>query len=316
MIYNDYFGLNEEPFGVTPNPRFLYRSKCHEEAIAHIRYGIEQNRGFIMLTGEIGSGKTTLIRHILGDMDDAYSTAMILNPKMNALELLKFINQDFGLAVKRSATHKTLMDDLNTFLLDVAARDGSAVLVIDEAQELSPECLEFVRLLSNMETDTKKLLQVVLIGQPELRDIVAQPRLRQLDQRIAMRYHLRPLDVQETLMYVSHRLRIAGAVALRFPDSSIKKIHRFSGGIPRLINLAADRTLMKAFAEGSPSIKASAISAALIDLDQARGEGHGSSTKRPAVIWATVAATVIALIAVAVALSDGLGARIASAIGF
>ncbi len=284
MIYNNYFGFNEEPFGVTPDPKFLFMSKCHEDAMAHVMYGIDQHRGFVMLTGEAGSGKTTLMRHILQGLDPDIRTAMILNPKMSELELMKFINHDFGLKLKRSATYKSLMDDLNGFLLQCHQFGGKAVLAIDEAQELSPECLEFVRLLSNLETDTRKLLQVVLLGQPELREIINQPRLRQLNQRIAVRYHLGPLKPDETARYLHHRLHRAGSLALSFPEKSAKLIHRFSGGIPRLINISADRTLMKTYGEGITSIKTPTVKSAIHELRQmeAGGRSPGISTK---VLW-------------------------------
>lgn len=286
MIYNDHFGLTDEPFGVTPDPKFLFMSRAHEEALAHITYGIEHSRGFIMLTGEVGSGKTTLMRHVFDSLDSSFRTAMILNPKMDALELLKFINHDFGLAVKGKVTHKSLLDDLNRVLIDCHWKGEKAVLAIDEAQELSVECLEFIRLLSNLETDRKKLLQVILVGQPELREIVGQRRLRQLNQRIAIRYHLGPLKPEETAKYINHRLQFAGALALNFPDQGAKLIHRFSGGIPRLINLSADRALLSTFTEGATSIKTSAVREALKDLGF-------NAKRRPSPFWTLLVAMLI-----------------------
>jgi general secretion pathway protein A len=293
MIYNEYFGFIEEPFGVTPDPKFLFMSRGHEEAMAHIMYGIGQNRGFIMLTGEVGSGKTTLIRHIFQTLDPKMRTAMILNPRMDALELLKFINHDFGLEVKGRASHKGLMDSLNDFLLECHREGGKALLVIDEAQELSPECLEFVRLLSNLETDTRKLLQVVLIGQPELRDMVKQERLRQLNQRIAVRYHLEPLDRADTERYLIHRLHVAGALGLSFPNRSVGHIHSFSGGIPRLINLAADRSLMKTFSEGALKIRNRTVRQAVDELRDERARKSGRAL-RPSLVKATILALFLA----------------------
>ncbi len=287
MIYNNFFGFNEEPFGVTPDPKFLYLSRKHEDAIAHILYGIKHDRGFIMLTGEVGSGKTTIIRHILDSLGPDVRTAMILNPRMNALELLKFINHDFGLKVRPSATHKSLMEELYGFLLGCHHDGGKAVVAIDEAQELSPECLEFVRLLSNLETDTKKLMQVVLVGQPELRDIIRQQSLRQLDQRIAVRYHLEPLKPEETAEYLSHRLRVAGSIGVGFPEKGVKFIHGYSGGVPRLINLSADRTLMMAYADGTTAIRPATVKAAVEDLREREGAGNGSAL-RPALTWAAI----------------------------
>jgi len=278
LIYSDHFGLIEEPFGVTPDPKFLFMSRAHEEALAHITYGINQHRGFILLTGEVGSGKTTLIRHVFEHLDPSVRTAMILNPKMGPFELLKFINHDFGIPARRSATQKSLMDDLNSFLLDCHRAGGTAVLAIDEAQELSPDCLEFIRLLSNLETDTRKLLQIILIGQPELRDIIRQHRLRQLNQRIAVRYHLGPLRPEETSSYINHRLRLAGALAVNFPERSARMIHRFSGGIPRLVNLAADRTLLNAYNRGVISIKERFVREAIDEL-------RDDEKRRPAALW-------------------------------
>lgn len=268
MIYNNHFGFVEDPFGVTPDPKFLFMSKAHEDALAHITYGIHQRRGFIMFTGEVGSGKTTLIRHVFDNLDPSVRTAMILNPRTDPHELLKFINQDFGLRVRGTTTLKSLMDDLNRFLLDCYRHGGNAVLAIDEAQELSAECLEFIRLLSNLETDTAKLLQVVLVGQPELRDIVGQHRLRQLNQRIAIRYHMGPLEESETAIYLNHRLRRAGSLALGFPERGANIIHKFSRGIPRLVNLAADRTLLNAFNDGAIAIKPRTVEKAIRELTQ------------------------------------------------
>ncbi len=266
MIYNSFFGLREEPFGVTPDPRFLFASKKHEEAIAIVNYGISARKGFIMLSGEVGSGKTTVIRHIFDSLGPETRTAMVMNPRMDSLELLKFINQDFGLSPRRNATHKVLMDDLNEFLIGCHKAGGAVVLAIDEAQEMSPECLEFVRLISNLETDTRKLIQIILIGQPELRDLVGSTRLRQLDQRIAVRYHLEPLDLEETRRYIRYRLEVAGSRTVFFPEKGIKAIHRFSGGIPRLINLCCDRVLLASYASEEFRIRPGRVKEAIEEL--------------------------------------------------
>lgn len=212
-----------------------------------------------MLTGEVGSGKTTLIRHIFDGLGPGVQTALVMNPRMSALELLKHINHDFGIPSRRKPTLKTLMDDLNDFLLQSHRSGGTAVLAVDEAQEMSKECLEFVRLLSNLETDTRKLVQVILVGQPELRDVVGSKRLRQLDQRIAVRYHLMPLDLEETRNYIRHRLHVAGSGTIIFPDNGVRAIHRFSSGIPRLINLSCDRVLLASFANGELQIRTNRI---------------------------------------------------------
>ncbi len=300
MIYNSFFGLSEEPFGVTPDPKFLYLSAKHQDALAHLQYGIRRKRGFIMLTGEVGSGKTTTVRRLFQELEGRARTAVILNPSMNALELLKFINHDFGLPVGRSPTHKSLMDDLRGFLLQ-CRRDGEeAVLVIDEAQQMSHECLEFLRLLSTLETSSGKLLQVILVGQTELRDIVKARRLRQLNQRIAVRYHLEPLDRKETAEYIGHRLRVAGSTTVEFPPSGIKAIHRFSRGVPRLINLFCDRALLAAYAKGTAGITSPL-------LKEVRRELEGQRKSRLAPAFAGLA--IIVLVAFLLFLRSALSAH-------
>jgi general secretion pathway protein A len=277
LIYNSFFGFNEEPFGVTPDPKFLYISKTHEEAIAHLNYGISQNRGFIMLTGEVGTGKTTLIRHFLNTHGDGkIHSSLILNPKVEPLELLKLINHDFGIEAGGS-TYKELMDSLNAFVLECFEKDETAVLIIDEAQQMSAECLEFIRLLSNLETDTRKLMQIILVGQTELKDIVRGETLRQLNQRIAVRYHIEPLDIEDTERYIKHRLNVAGSGMIKFPREGVKAIHLMSAGIPRLINLISDRTLMAAYSKGESKISRSLIKGVIEELKKAE---HGKSKKR------------------------------------
>jgi len=265
LIYDKFFGFREEPFGATPNPRFLYMSRKHEDALAHLNFGIAENKGFVMLTGEVGSGKTTLIRYLLDQIGSDTHTSLIINPKVDPLELLKLINHDFGVFFAGS-TQKDHLDALNNFLLDAFSRNEKAVLIIDEAQELSLECLEFTRLLSNLETNTKKLLQVILVGQPELKKIVASEPLKQLDQRIVVRYHLEPLGFKDTVIYIGHRMKIAGGGLTTFPPKGIKLIYKYSRGIPRLINLACDRTLLFAYSEGKIKIEPNMIRKAIRDL--------------------------------------------------
>jgi len=271
VIYNKFFGFREEPFGLTPNPKFLYMSKKHEEAIAHLNFGISENKGFIMFTGEVGSGKTTLIRYLLNNLGSDTHTSLIINPKVDPLELLKLINYDFDVTAAGS-TEKDHLEALNNFLLDVFSKNQKAVLIIDEAQELSLESLEFIRLLSNLETNTKKLLQVILVGQPELKRIVASEPLKQLDQRIAVRYHLEPLSRDDTTIYISHRLRLAGGGMLTFPAKGVRLIYKYSRGIPRLINLACDRTLLFSYSEGKINIDASMVRKAIRDLSLSAGK--------------------------------------------
>jgi len=298
LIYDKFFGFREEPFGVTPDPRFLYMSKKHEDALAHLNFGISENKGFVMLTGEVGSGKTTLIRYLLDNLSSNTHTSLIINPMVDPLELLKLINHDFGVVCEGN-TQKDHLDALNNFLLESFSRDEKAVLVIDEAQELSVECLEFIRLLSNLETNTKKLLQVILVGQPELKEIVSSEPLRQLDQRIAVRYHLEPLDLNDTIIYINHRLKIAGGGMVTFPVKSTNLIHKCSNGIPRLINLACDRTLLLLYSEGRKKIDINTVENAIRDLGSPAGiekrdiSRPGKSLIKPAIIGITISILII-----------------------
>jgi general secretion pathway protein A len=289
MIYNNFFGFSEEPFGVTPDPKFLYLSKRHEEALAHLNFGISENRGFVMLTGEVGSGKTTLIRHLLNTLSPKTHTSLIINPKVEPLELLKLITNDFGI-VCTGSTYKDYLDALNNFLVESFSRNEKAVLIIDEAQELSPECLEFIRLLSNFETDTKKLLQVVLVGQPELEKSIGSKRLRQLDQRIAVRYHLEPLNFSETVKYIHHRLNVAGGGMVSFPKRGVKRIYKFSRGVPRLINIACDRVLLLSYSKGQMRITTGMVKTALRELSFKR-----IRILRPAIAFSFLAAIAIGI---------------------
>ncbi len=243
-MYEAFYGLEERPFNLTPDPRYLFLSEKHKEAFAHLLYGIKNRSGFVMVSGEIGTGKTTICRTLLGQLDDDTEVAFIFNPFLSPVELLRKINEDFGIP-SQAKTTKGLIDELNAYLLDCAAKDKNCVLVIDEAQNLEPRVLEQVRLLSNLETETQKLLQIVLIGQPELAHHLALPELRQLNQRITARYHLKPLDQQETLQYIAYRLRIAGGRRkVTFSRAAVKAVHRYSGGTPRVINALCDRALL------------------------------------------------------------------------
>ncbi|MBI4691226.1 MAG: AAA family ATPase [Nitrospirae bacterium] len=300
MIYNKFFGFREDPFGVTPDPRFLYMSKRHEDALAHLNFGISEGKGFVMLTGEVGSGKTTLIRYLLDNLPSTTHTSLIINPMVDPLELLKLINHDFGVVCTED-TQKDHLDALNNFLLECYSRNEKAVLLIDEAQELSIECLEFIRLLSNLETNTKKLLQVILVGQPELKIIVSSDPLRQLDQRIAVRYHLEPLDLNDTIIYINHRLKIAGGGMVTFPVRGAKLIHKYSAGIPRLINLACDRALLLSYSDGKKRLDINAIKNAVRDLGyhsypDKKNIGKDDSLIKP--IIAGIATFILVIIAV------------------
>jgi len=243
-MYESFYGLTEKPFNLTPDPRFLFLSEKHKEAFAHLLYGIKNRSGFIMVSGEIGTGKTTICRSLLNQLDDDVEIAFIFNPCLSPEELLRKINEDFGIE-SRAQSLKELIDELNEYLLERNAKGKNCVLVIDEAQNLSPGVLEQIRLLSNLETETQKLLQIVLIGQPELAMHLELPELRQLNQRITARYHLKPLNLEETVQYLAYRLRVVGGRRkVHFTRGAMRVIYKASGGTPRVINALADRALL------------------------------------------------------------------------
>lgn len=243
-MYESFYGLNERPFNLTPDPRFVFLSRKHKEAFAHLLYGIRERCGFIMVSGEIGTGKTTICRSLLGKLDSDTEVAFIFNPCLSVEELLRKVNEDFRIPT-RAATVKGLVDELNIYLLEQTAKGKNCVLIIDEAQNLEPDVLEQIRLLSNLETETQKLLQIVLIGQPELAEKLETRELRQLNQRITARYHLQPLNFIETLHYIAFRLRTAGGRRkVRFTRSAVRKIYNLSKGTPRVINALCDRALL------------------------------------------------------------------------
>ena len=244
-MYQRFFGLKEKPFRITPDPRFLYLSEKHAEALDHLTYGITQGEGFMVISGDVGTGKTTIIRSLLERLDDSkIKTAIVLNPLMEIDDLLKSILEDFGLSPKGNSK-KDLIDQLNVFLLSLNREEGKAVVIIDESQNLAPDLLEELRSLSNLETDQEKLLQIVLVGQLELWKKMNRPNLRQLKQRISVNYRLEPLSLQEMKGYIFHRLSIAGSRGeLEFSTGALRLVFKFSGGIPRLINLLCDRILL------------------------------------------------------------------------
>ncbi len=250
-MYRAFFGLNEKPFAITPDPRYLFLSERHAEALAHLLYGITEAGGFIQLTGEVGTGKTTVVRSLLAQTPQHAEIALILNPRMTAPEFLLTICEELGIGVQDSATGslKDLVDILSQYLLRAHGGGKRVVLIVDEAQNLAPEVLEQVRLLTNLETNTQKLLQIILIGQPELRDLLDRNELRQLAQRITGRYHLCPLSIDETTAYVRHRLRVAGATNDIFTPAALREVHRLSRGVPRLINVLCDRALLGAYTQ-------------------------------------------------------------------
>jgi len=266
-MYLDFHGFREKPFSLTPDPRFIFLSKNHREAFAHLLYGINNRVGFIALTGEVGTGKTTVLRSLLGQLDaDHYCTALIFNPSLSPTELLHTIARELGVPTDAS-NHLSALDALNQFLLKQNAEGRTVVLVIDEAQDLEAPVLEQVRLISNLETDTEKLIQIVLAGQPELVKILKRKGMRQLAQRITVRYHLQPMDFQDSVQYIDHRLKIAGGKGGNlFSRRSLKRIHRYSRGLPRLINAACDRALLAGYARDKAKITPRIASAGIKDM--------------------------------------------------
>jgi general secretion pathway protein A len=269
-MYTGFFGLHEKPFAITPDPRYLFLSERHAEALAHLLYGINEAGGFIQLTGEVGTGKTTVVRSLLGQIPQDAHVALILNPRVTPAEFLLTICEELGLAVREAdrGSVKELVDTLNRQLLKAHANGQRVVVIVDEAQNLSPDVLEQVRLLTNLETPTQKLLQIILIGQPELRDLLKRVELRQLAQRITGRYHLAPLSHAETAGYVRHRLGVAGATADLFTPGALNEAHRLSRGIPRVINVLCDRALLGAYTQNEHRVSAPLVR-------QAAGEVYG-----------------------------------------
>ncbi len=246
-MYNSFYGFKERPFQLVPNPAYLYLSRSHEEAMAHLVYAITQGDGFVEITGEVGTGKTTLCRAVLENLDQNTEAAYIFNPKLDSLQLLKAINDEFGIPSSGNSV-KELIDTLNAFLMKKKEEGRKVVLIIDEAQNLNKDVLEQLRLLSNLETTTSKLIQIILVGQPELGEMLDSHELRQLGQRITLSCTLTPLTFEETNDYISHRLQVASQKSsLRFSRAALRAIYKYSGGIPRLINIACDRALLTAY---------------------------------------------------------------------
>jgi general secretion pathway protein A len=264
-MYESFFGLSEAPFNITPDPKFIYFSQQHREALSALTYGISSRRGFIQVTGEIGAGKTTLCRALLKNLDKKVHSALVFNPKLSELELLQTIVEDFGI-VPKGRRRKDYFDSLNQFLLEELEKGYNAIVIIDEAQLLSPRALEQIRLLSNLETSTQKLLQIILMGQPELKDLLDREDLHQLYQRITIRCHLRALTLEEATEYVAHRLKIAGSNEVFFTRDAIDTLFTLSGGIPRLINVLADRAMMAAFTKSTKVISDTVVEYAQEDL--------------------------------------------------
>lgn len=283
-MYHQTFGLHEAPFAITPNPRFVFLGHQHEEALAHLTWGITQGGGggFVQLTGEVGTGKTTLSRLLLERLPENCTAALILNPRLNPLELLQAICDELKISTRGAMTsQKKLVDRLNKALLAAWAEGRSVVLIIDEAQNLSPESLEQVRLLTNLETDSQKLLQILLLGQPELRSLLARPDLRQLAQRITARYHLGALSADDTAAYTRHRLAVAGSQSELFTDRALKALHRVSDGVPRVINIVAERALLMAYAADQTQVSPRMVDEAAREI---RGDDHSPGKPAPSAV--------------------------------
>ena len=306
-MYIQFFGLQHEPFSIAPDPRYLFMSERHREALAHLLYGVNGGGGFVLLSGEIGAGKTTVCRCFLEQIPRRCNVAYIFNPKLTVTELLKSVCDEFRIPYKHEGpgtpTVKDYLDPLNEFLLKTHAVGQNNVLIIDEAQNLSAEVLEQLRLLTNLETSERKLLQIVLIGQPELRDMLARPELEQLAQRVIARFHLQALSEDETAQYIRHRLSVAGmGRAQPFDRRALKRIHRLSRGVPRRINLLCDRALLGAYASGKPTVDRRI-------LDQAAGEVFDEAPRRRALVrpavWGLGAVAGAALMGVVTLAMDG-----------
>ena len=296
-MYHQYFGLSEPPFSIAVNPRYLFMSPRHRDALAHLLYGVGAGGGFILLTGEVGTGKTTINRCLLEQLPDDTDIAIILNPALSAVELLASACDELGIDYgDDNHSLKVLTDRLHGFLLDNHSRGRKTVLLIDEAQHLDFDVLEQIRLLTNLETNSEKLLQIILIGQPELAQMLARPELRQLNQRITARYNLEPLNLEETGAYIRHRLQVAGLAAGRelFPPSVVRNIHRRTRGIPRLINLLCDRTLLGAYGKNASRANKALLAVAAAEvMGEIRPEKSGTGLLPVAATIAVIAAGVL-----------------------
>ena len=276
-MYEDYYGFVEKPFSLTPDPKYLYRSESHAQAFELLQYGIRRREGFVVVTGDIGTGKTTLCRAVLDQLDRKTFTALVLNPFIAEDDLLRMILQDFGVVsrdeIKRGrlagVSRQELIETLNDFLLSLLPLRATALLIIDEAQNLPRPVLEHIRMLSNLETDKEKLLQIILVGQLNLKDVLRTPELRQLDQRVSIRYNLKPLKGEETAAYVAHRLMIAGGGVVTFTPKALQAVHRITAGIPRLINLVCDRALLAAYSERAQRVTPDMVRSGAASLDLA-----------------------------------------------
>jgi len=303
-MYEDYYGFTEKPFSLTPDPKYLYKSASHASAFELLQYAIRRREGFVVITGDIGTGKTTLCRAILEQVDRKTFTALVLNPFLSEDDLLRLVLQEFGVVsrdeIKRGrlagVSKQEMIETLNEFLLSLQALHAQALLIIDEAQNLPLQVLEQIRILSNLETEKEKLLQIVLVGQSNLKDLLKKPELRQLDQRVSIRYDLKPLSRDETSAYVQHRLSVAGGGAeVSFAPKSLTRIHRYTGGIPRLINLLCDRALLSGFSAHTNRIVPDYVDSAAesLELQRPRRSMRGWVRQRFAAFAAGIAVAAV-----------------------
>jgi general secretion pathway protein A len=291
-MYTSYFGLREMPFSITPDPAYLYMSPRHQEALGHLLYGTGQYGGFVQLTGEVGTGKTTIVRTLLAQKLEHVDVAVVLNPRQNETEFVAAICDELDIKYPKKGTLKSRVDALNAHLLEAHAQGRRTVVIIDEAQNLQPEVLEQVRLLTNLETDKEKLLRIMLVGQPELSQLLARPDLRQLAQRITARYHLTPLEPRETGEYISHRLQVAGGSPNLFTPAAVEAIQRHSRGVPRLVNVLCDRALLGAYATGEKSITPELVERAAREVG---GELPPPPRRKLPVLDAAIVAAILAI---------------------
>jgi len=317
-MYEEFYGFSEKPFSLTPDPKFLYKSASHATAIERLQYAFHRREGFVVMTGDIGTGKTTLCRAILNQLDRRTFTALVLNPFVSEEDLLRLILQDFGVVSREDVRRgrlagvpkQELIASLNDFLLSLQPLGATALLIVDEAQNLPVQVLEQLRLLSNLETDKAKLLRIVLLGQPNLRDTLRTPAMRQLDQRVSTRCHIKPLTRAETVGYVAHRLSVAGGLCrVSFSLAALHRTHALTGGIPRLINLLCDRTLLAAFSARAVRIGPELVdkAAETLELEQVRPRQPDWPHRRAAALAAGAAA--LAMVAAAFAYGYGYAQR-------
>lgn len=292
-MYNAFFGFREKPFKLVPNPDYLYLSKSHEDALAHLTYAVDQGDGFVVIVGEVGTGKTTLCRNFLEQLDNETESAYIFNPRLDSTQLMSSICNEFGIKISRRQDIKELLDKLNTYLIAQHRLNRKVVLLIDEAQGLSVESLEMVRLISNLETTRNKLLQIILVGQPELEQKLGSHELRQLSQRISLNCHLQPLTASETDGYIRHRVGVAAVRPTEiFSSGACRRAFDYSGGVPRLINIICDRALLAAYSQNKPKIDGSLMQTVAVELDR-RGREIGTRKMSPRLIWLIVAIVIV-----------------------